>query len=100
MSYQDEQAEGSQDGGQDGGQSGDASKRGGHGGAVALGRSDSFSFEEALQDAIRNIEPLPGADRQDTVRVEDIFAEFGGIRGRSALIVKIRRVPHLPNIPG
>ena len=96
MSYQDEQAEGSQDGGH----TGDASKRGGHGGAVAFGRSDGFSLEEALQDAIRNIEPLPGADREDTVRVEDIFAQFGGFTGRSSLVVKIRRVPHLPNIPG
>ena len=99
MSYQDEQAEGSRGGSQDGGQSGDTSKRGGHGGAVAFGRSDSFSFEEALTDAIGNIEPLPGADRQDTVIVEDIYGQFGGFTGRRSLIVKIRRVPGLPNIP-
>lgn len=99
MSYQDEQAEGSQHGGQEGGQSGDTSKRGGQGGAVAFGRSDTFSFEEALTDAIRNIEPLPGADRDDTVIVEGIYAEFGGFTGRRSLIVKIRRVPRLPNIP-
>jgi hypothetical protein len=95
MSYQDEQAEGIQGGDQ----SGDTSKRGGRRGAVAFGRSDSFSFEEALTDAIGNIEPLPGADRDDTVIVEDIYAQFGGFAGRRSLIVKIRRVPRLPNIP-
>lgn len=99
MSYQDDQAEGSKSGGQDGGQSGDTSKRGGYGGAVAFGRSDSLSFEEALKDAIGNIEPLPGADQEDTVIVEDIYAQFGGFTGRRSLIVKIRRVPRLPNIP-
>jgi hypothetical protein len=99
MSYQDEQAEGIESESQDGGQSGDTSRRGGHGGAVAFGRSDTFSFEEALTDAIANIERLPGADRDDTVIVEDIYALFGGFTGRRSLVVKIRRVPRLPNLP-
>lgn len=100
MSYQDEQSGGSQDasqsGSQGGSQSGDAAGLGGRGGATAIGRSSSFSFEEALEDAIRNLEPLPGADIEDTVRVEDIFAQFGGFTGRRSLIVRIRRVSHLP----
>ena len=59
----------------------------------ATGYSESFTFEEAFQDAIHKLPPEKpsGADLLTIVNVSAIGAEFGGIIGLNRMFVKVVR---------
>jgi hypothetical protein len=58
----------------------------------ATGRSAQFSLEEAVSNAVNQLPPLPGADREDRVRIVTLEAEYGGIMGGSRLVVTVERI--------
>jgi hypothetical protein len=60
--------------------------------AESVGYSATMSFDEALQDAIKNLAPDgPGyPDELKSYTVTSVSAEFGGIAGVSRLRVAIR----------
>jgi hypothetical protein len=57
----------------------------------ATGRSASFSLEEAVVSAAKQLPPLPGADREDRLKIIDLEAELGGIMGGQRLVVTVER---------
>lgn len=65
------------------------------GGDTAIGRSSSFDFEEAFQNAIDNLPPpdCTYPDQLTRIVVEGIGYEQGGIAGFHDLYVVVRRVP-------
>ncbi len=58
----------------------------------ATGHSARFDLHEAVGDAVNQLPPLPGADREDHVRIVTIEASYGGILGGSRLIVTVERI--------
>lgn len=59
----------------------------------ATGYSDSFSFDEAFNDARRQLPPVdpPHPDALEYVRVLEIGSESGGIAALNRLYVKVIR---------
>jgi hypothetical protein len=60
----------------------------------ATGYSDTFSFEKAFGDAVRNLPPPEETfpDQLTTVTVTSIGALFGGIVGFNKMFVKVRAI--------
>lgn len=58
----------------------------------ATGRSMQFSLEEAVSNAASQLPRLPGADREDHVRIVSLEAEIGGIIGGRRLVVTVERI--------
>jgi hypothetical protein len=59
---------------------------------VATGYSNSMSFEEAFEDAVRQLPAIPFPDALMSIRVTGIGAEIGGIAGIRRLWVSISRI--------
>jgi hypothetical protein len=62
---------------------------------TATGSSESFSFDEAFVNAVRNLpedttDDYP--DKMTAVRVVEIYATYGGITGGAYLYVTVQRV--------
>ncbi|MFO7561473.1 MAG: hypothetical protein R6X02_02420 [Enhygromyxa sp.] len=59
---------------------------------TAIGYSEAMSFDEAFREAIANLPPtnVGCCDVLETVEVEAIGAEFGGIAGLSRMFVRVR----------
>jgi hypothetical protein len=55
----------------------------------ATGYSENFKFDEAFQDAIRQLPASDIADWQDVIRVDDVGAIMGGIAGVRVMYVRI-----------
>jgi hypothetical protein len=67
-------------------------ERAGPVGRTVVGRSASWSFQEAFADAVSQIPVQAFADALLRVRVEDVGGEFGGIAGFHHLYVEVRVV--------
>ncbi len=66
----------------------------GCGAATATGSSESFSFDEAFENAIHALpeDTTPVyPDKMTTVRVVEIYATFGGITGVAQMYVRVHR---------
>jgi len=64
----------------------------------AIGYSLSFSFEEALRNAVESLPPLPEVptDPTERIKVMEMGVERGGIAGFNRIFVRVLRVVKEP----
>jgi hypothetical protein len=66
--------------------------------AEATGFSQSFSFEEALRNAIESLPALPGipTDPMERIKVMETGVERGGIASFNRIFVRVRHITPVP----